>query len=692
MNPARKKLAKNTVRVALMLAFTAGTACQVIAGVEDRAIDPIPEGCTLPTVGDATIRFGNLVPSEEPVDVCVRQSGGDYGRPVLRGGGRACPTGFGYPKMSAPFAVPSGKIDVKVVKGGSTCKTAALAETTGIEIPKGSATTVVRMGNAAVGEQVKAFRETTERASSGNQLIRLAHAIPGYESLDFGITEQSRLPTDLSSPLLSAPLPYGTTTIGSSSPLGKVDENGYLTIPGASLNFAAAPAGQKRAVLLASLAGTEGGRTIWAIGDPAKPFLPIRALTCSEGDVVGLETACVQSQLSTLSFDIFNAQLYGPFALHEAERRPHIVEAIGKRASDAMCITGLSRQSDKDALIQQGKDKGNYPYAVDFKATPDTKATDPRDQSGNTPPDWTTPPCDESVRDKAEAALSCIVANCSSTKTEDGIFVGDSSCLTTNCAAQIIPFLSDDKQTARCMNCLAISPLTDEPLSSVRTHCMEEPREYKHFNGGTSSIVLSRFPIAKQETYVLPSTSYQRVVHYAQLEIEQDKYLDYYCAELTAAFGSLLAYPGHYAPDATIDKWFQEERHQATRIVEWIKTHSGSNPAVISGEWASSREHKDGEGNLVVDGQNPEVFDILEGAFTLALPPDYVPRCTECKSPVNPYNGDKNIWQLKTYVYNMSETSGVEASVLWTDFPVTIGDQKYPLSDRFLFNTQVLRP
>ena len=47
---------------------------------------------------------------------------------------------------------------------------------------------------------------------------------------------------------------------------------------------------------------------------------------------------------------------------------------------------------------------------------------------------------------------------------------------------------------------------------------------------------------------------------------------------------------------------------------------------------------------------------------------------------------------MKTYVYNMSETSGVEASVLWTDFPVTVGDKKYPLSDRFLFNTQVLRP
>ena len=611
MNPARKKLAKNTVRFALMLAFTAGTACQVIVGVEDRAIDPIPEGCTLPTVGDASILFANLVPNDDVVDVCVRASGGDYARPVLRGGGRACPTGYGYPKVSAPFAVPSGKIDVKVVKGGATCKAAALSETKGIEVPKGSVSTVVRMGNETVGEQVKAFRETTERASSGDQLIRLGHAVPGYELLDFGITEQPRLPTDISAPLLSAPLGYGETTTGATSPIGTVDENGYLTIPGATLNFAAAPAGQKRAALLASIAGTEGGRTLWAIGDPAKPFHPVRALTCSERDVTGLETVCVQSQLSTLSFDVFNAQLYGPFALHEAERRPHIAEAIGKRASDAMCITGISRQSDKDALIQQGKDKGNYPYAVDFKATADTKATDPRDQNGNTPPEWTTPPCDESVKDKAEAALQCIVANCSSTKTEDGIFVGDSSCLTTNCAAQIIPFLSDDKQTARCMNCLAISPLTDEPLSSVRTHCMEEPREYKHFNGWTSSIVLSRFPIAKQETFVLPSTSYQRVVHYAQLEIEKDKYLDYYCAELTAAFGSLLAYPGHYGPDPAVDKWFQEERHQASQIVEWVKKNSGDKPAVISGEWVSSREHKDGAGEIVVDGQNPEVFDIL---------------------------------------------------------------------------------
>src|SRR3990167_5766451 len=108
-------------RVVGLLAIGLGLGCQAILGVEDRVLDPVSPGCALPTEGAANLRFANLVPTEAKVDVCIRPSGGAYGRPALRGGGSgpACQVGFSYPEVSAPFGAPAGKVDVKIIAAGS---------------------------------------------------------------------------------------------------------------------------------------------------------------------------------------------------------------------------------------------------------------------------------------------------------------------------------------------------------------------------------------------------------------------------------------------------------------------------------------------------------------------------------------------------------------------------------------------
>lgn len=676
--------------------FVLGSAagCQAIIGAESRDVDPLVGGCTLPTKGDAKVRFVTLVPNDAAVDICIRPSGGDYGRPVLRGGGTACASGFKYAEMSAPFAVQSGKIDVKVIPGGQTCKATALSEQKNIDVPSGSSTTLLRIGNAKTPEQIKALRETPSRAASGNTKLRLVHASPGTAALDWGLSDSPRLPTDISKQFLLAPLAYGeSTTKDSKTALGKADENGYVEFLGTKINMAAAPTGQKRALLAFEYPGTEAAKTIIAIGDPTLPFFPVRALICTDSEVTGLKTNCTQSQLGTLSIDVLNAYLYGPFAPNETERWQYVRDAIvGRTDGEVMCITAMSRRAQQDEVVAKGKAAGTWPYSYQSDTNLDTKATEPVDPTGKIPEPYTTPPCG-GANDAAqvEAALSCIETHC---KDADGKFKGDSSCLSGNCSSQLIPFIVGNKDEQRCFNCMTVASLSDSNSAEVRDLCQKDIRDYKAFNGATDSFVLSKFPIKNAETFVLPSTSYQRVVHYGQIEIEKDKLVDFYCGELSAAFGDLVPYYGHYAVEGGGDKWEQEQTWQANLVRKYVQKKSGTRPAIITGEWAASREYKKPDGSILIDEQSSQVFDALEKDNLLlpALPKDFVPFCTECAAPENPYNGDKNVWQFRTYVYNMPATSGVEVGKFFTDFVVPIGDKKWPMVDRWGFNTRVLRP
>lgn len=678
------------------LAITVLTGCQVLAGVEERSVDPIRGGCTLPAEGDARVRFANLVPDDGEVDLCVRSSGASFHRPVLRGSGSACPSGFKYAQASAKFAVRSGKVDFKVIRAGQTCAAPALATLNGVTLASNSATTVVRTGSEKLGESLRAYPEATTPASSGRSKLRVIHASPGTGPLDIGIASLPRLPTDIKSLLLTTPLAYGEgTTAQSKVTFGTAGADGYIEVPATPLNLGAAPAGNPRAVVVTPLPGTEAGRTVFVVGDPSKPYFPVRALSCEDSLTDGaLLTRCSPSALGTISVGIFNAYLYGSFAHDEALRRPYVLDAIAKRDADIMCLTAISRKADRDALVEKAKQAGIYAYSITAESTLDTPATDPRDQNGATPAPYTVPACGGTNKpEDVDSAMGCMQANCSTTGTVEGTLKGGSSCISSSCAGQFVTMLAGDRDQKRCFNCLVISSLADESHAATKYTCTTDNRDYQAFNGQTGSMVLSRYPLSDVDTFHLPSTSYRRVVHYAKVAIERDKSIDFFCGELTASFGQLVPYHGHYAPDPKQDPWLQEQLLQAKRVVDFVKNKSSGRPAIIAGDWATSQAYLSPDGKTKIDDQNGAVLDFLGKAFVPALPPGFTPLCIECAAPANPYNGDLNVFQLRTFLANMPASAAVEASTFFTE-PVVPGPsgERLPLSDRWGFEVRVLRP
>lgn len=288
---------------AALAAVLALTGCELIANLERRTLDPIGEGCTLPVEGDAHVRFANLLPSPDAVDFCVRSSGQAYRRPVLRGGGSACPSGFRYQDVSAPVAVDRGSVDVKMIAAGSTCSAPALLERTDISVDT-AVVTIVRVGGRDTASSLLALSE--EPTADPTQVrLRFVHASAGSEPLYLGPTVGPSLPTAVASRMSGQSVPFGAVPkAGATAASVAVDERGYLLLPAESYQLGAAAEPSDSALLAFSLDPRAATYTLFAVGDRSDAAYPRRGLLCDESATASsVLLPCVETALPNTSLD-----------------------------------------------------------------------------------------------------------------------------------------------------------------------------------------------------------------------------------------------------------------------------------------------------------------------------------------------------------------------------------------------------
>ncbi len=679
-------------------------ACRAIAGYRDLEYDP--NACApvvLSSNGAGRIRLVNAGTGGSASDFCVRATGSsDWGRPVFVSSRPSCDTGLASATATVPFAVEPGSIDVEAIAVGSACSASATATLTSIAV--GSSTqgapvvTVLRMGGKQTPERLVALPEEPTPAEA--QGVRAVNALDGTQAIQLGHPSSSALPATIPLPELPVPIAPGQVEPPGHGRTAVIDPAGYMQI-GPNL-LGVDLAGQTNAFFVVET--QNGTSSLFAIGDPTDNAYALRGLLCDEGHGLPASgsgppvlASCSLTPLSSLAVDTFHVDLYGEGAPFEDERRQPIYEAIAGRTSDLMCILLADRQSDKIGIETAAQQHFPYAYFPNPASDLDTQPNDPREIDGAVPPPPAGPPCAGVDAAAIDTLYTCLTANCSSTGDMTGV-IAPPSCILQNCVNQLEPLYSGGTAGTACWDCIIVDASSLNSLQHGKTVCAEDARQPFLFGGQTTMMILSRYPLAEQQVFVLPSTNYRNAVLSAEVLLDGDP-VDFYCATFAGTGVDFdVPYDGNYGTDRTttlpdggqlVENGYQDELDlQTKRAIDFIRTNSTKTQrgAIVAGVTAATQVTET-HGKLLLGDMTPEVvaaFDSrLGGAFVAAEPPSFAPTCDVCASSVNEYQGGSiGLYALRTYLFNFLPGSTVESSVWGADISVVLHPHPYePLPD-----------
>ncbi len=393
-------------------------------------------------------------------------------------------------------------------------------------------------------------------------------------------------------------------------------------------------------------------------------------------------------------------QLQGRFTPTEADRRTAIQNAVAGLDSDFACIAEAWDPKDRQAIIDAAKP--HFPFAAAFTTDFSTVPYDPRDQQGNVPPAYTTPPCDSTSASWSQALLDCLAANCTTGAPNDpnGTLPENATpCVVNNCINQGAQLIADPA----CYSCNVTQIESGVTFADTQTACTTNPLARFAFNGNNGVILLSTHPFLGASAsdagvadgglpaddapglYVFPSTEYRAAVIRAPVDLSAGTTLstkvDVYCALLTTpATSAIRPYSGNYGGSGATDpdRWLNENILQAKQLGDYVKAVSGARKrrAIVAGEFYAGPAI----GNL--QGLNQASYDTLTQVLPLAMAPAYTPSCTLCgDNPLVAGAGQNNeaIWSSYSLLSNLAVPEVQSNTVILKELTATTDPSAFGL-------------
>jgi len=433
----------------------------------------------------------------------------------------------------------------------------------------------------------------------------------------------------------------------------------------------------------------------------------------------------MSSSLPTVTFDVFNTSLYGPnspaFDQREAYLNSPTSSPIPGRDTDMMCLVELDFLNDIQALAAMAGDAGtnSFPYSYYVHTDQTTPFTTSVEQDGATPPPVTQPPCGGNTdMNFVQKAFQCMEQYCDTVPNSSaGTLAGTTDCLSNNCPGPLGALLEVYSQDPVCFDCIVDHVASNQTYSATQSDCVQKKQTQWGFNGQVSQMILSRYPIIAQDSYILPSTNYRQAILFATVQLPQQQ-VDFYCAFLSSTLvASSVPYTGNYGAGGTPNDpnaggaYANEQLYQANLLIDWVKKKSVKNPAIITGDWRSGLGPNSDGGAPPPDSglfQAPNnlvapTVSALFGAkgFVPATSSGWAatPQCNFCPGNENVLNAGQadGYFVLQPFLYNWGNqanaANATTAEQLLYNEPVVIaGDAQVPPSQYFGLNVSVLRP
>lgn len=388
----------------------------------------------------------------------------------------------------------------------------------------------------------------------------------------------------------------------------------------------------------------------------------------------------------SLTVETYNVGLAGAFVPYEAQRIQAVPAAVAAIPADIVCVQEAWRQSDKEAIAAAARARFPHSYSARHDLnSPITQDINAMCANGMMPPpEPTTPPCaDPTVMNAFNDGIACLTRSCSTMPGSEMGATTSTMCATANCSGSVVGLLTVGAAGLRCYGCLA-PQLPTESFASIRTACTTNPRAGLAFNGQSSTMILSRFPLSDTETLVMPGTWNRRVITRATATLPNGARVGVYCNHLSPVFeGGVYPYTGRHGCGMTNrDGWASEQTAQARALVDYVRRRDGAGRAVILGDFNTSKNSAAGQPEIVEEA--PETYTILQAAFREALSPGYVPRCTYC--PDNALTGNTApTWLDHIFLHGLTAAGVTNTERTFTTANVAVPGAAQPvhLSDHY---------
>jgi hypothetical protein len=319
-----------------------------------------------------------------------------------------------------------------------------------------------------------------------------------------------------------------------------------------------------------------------------------------------------------------------------------------------------------------------FPYSYSVPTTLATKPSDPTTADGGVPPAPTAPPCAGVDPSTVSEAMDCVAAQC----TDTSGYLTTSGCIAGACGGKFAPFFLGGFAQDACFDCLIYGMTSTLSVSQAQQDCETLTEQPLAFAGMSSSLMLSHYPLSHQQAFILPGTGWRREVLHAQVELENDQSVDFYCAHIiTPLIDANLPYTGNYGQDVqrlpdggSENGWEDEQVLQVGRVIAFIqKTSKASGlPAIIAGDWHASIQAAQPDGGPEVADLSPEVMVALRSAFKQEEPMGYQEQCIYCPAPQNPYNSNASPASFShTFLFNFPAGSIIDDQI-WGTAPSVV--------------------
>jgi hypothetical protein len=328
-----------------------------------------------------------------------------------------------------------------------------------------------------------------------------------------------------------------------------------------------------------------------------------------------------------------------------------MASALQNLPSDIVCLNGYPWDSDKEALLTAAGVR--FPYAYYAPTNLDTDPDEPATQDGSEPSAPSTAPCADAADAKLfDAGFACVQQNCSTIPGSVEGRIVSSSCVQANCTSELLGLLSSADPRKSCYVC-AVQTGFQHSIDYTRDACAHNPRAIRGYDGQNPQLLLSRFPLEKQVTYVFPSSWVTLVALKATAKLPGGAAVDVYCTGLgSVRDGLTVPYTGDYGR-GEVDKggWANEQRWQGEKLVSFVQRTTGAGKAVVLGNFQSSRA----EGDNLEFGA-PETLDYLASQWQPAAAAGYKPTCTVCAdNPLAPVGSSYEL--VHGYVKNIAPSA-----------------------------------